>query len=314
MLCRALGALGLGIEPDVRFGGTLPSPDDPVAVFLAECVEKTTDGFGIAALLLQLASVVASADGDFSEPEAQHLRRQVEEKMGLPIHEQQRLLARMATYRAKAPSTSWLKPIIEGLKPATRIGVVDFLISMVCADGIVAPAEVKALEKIYAVFGMDAASLYTKLHSLTAQPGGAEPITVQKPGLIQLDKAKIERLIAVSAEVTKKLTVIFNAGEEAADEGERGTKEARSGEPTDMATPTLLGLDTAHAELLAVLLGRPQWTRAEFEELCSDKSLMPDGAIECINDAALARFEQLIIEGEDPLDINTQLLLEEKAA
>jgi hypothetical protein len=83
---------------------------------------------------------------------------------------------------------------------------------------------------------------------------------------------------------------------------------------TDLSTPSLLNLDTTHAELLAVLLGRSQWTRAEFEELCSDKSLMPDGAIERINEAAFARFDQALIEGEDPLEISSQLLLEEKTA
>lgn len=206
--CRALGALGLGIEPDVRFGGALPFPDDPVAAFPAESIETTSDRYGVAALLLLLASVVASADGDFSEPEAQHLRRQIKEKMDLPDHEQRRLLARMAAYRVKAPSTSGLKQTIEGMNAATRTGVIDFLITLVCADGVVAPTEVKAMERIYSLFGMDVASLYAKLHSLTADPGGVEPTTGQKSGVIQLDKAKIERLKAVSAVGldTKQLT------------------------------------------------------------------------------------------------------------
>jgi hypothetical protein len=65
---------------------------------------------------------------------------------------------------------------------------------------------------------------------------------------------------------------------------------------------------------LAVFLERSEWTRAEFEELCSDKGLMPDGAIETINEAAFTKFDQAVIEGEDTLEINTQLMLEEKAA
>jgi uncharacterized tellurite resistance protein B-like protein/predicted nucleic-acid-binding protein len=311
-LCRALGALGLGIEPDVRFGGTLPSPEDPVAVYPSEITEKTTDGFGSAALLLQLASIVASADGDFSEPEAQKLRVQIEELIGLPAAEQQRLLARLATYRVKAPSTSGLKQTIKDLSSSTRSAVVDFLLTLVYADGVIAPAEVKAMESIYALFGMDAASLYTKLHALSAYPEGAEATAVQKTGVIQLDKAKIEHLKAVSAEVTKKLTIIFDSSGDQVEEA--GANETAAYVATDLSTPSLLNLDTTHAELLAVLLGRSQWTRAEFEELCSDKSLMPDGAIERINEAAFARFDQALIEGEDPLEISSQLLLEEKTA
>jgi hypothetical protein len=41
---------------------------------------------------------------------------------------------------------------------------------------------------------------------------------------------------------------------------------------------------------------------------------MPDGAIERINDAAFAKFDQALIEGDDPLEVSTQLLTEEKAA
>jgi uncharacterized tellurite resistance protein B-like protein len=311
-LCRAVGELGIGVEPDVRFGGVLPSSDDPVAVFPSDVTEKTTDGFGVAALLLQLASVVASADGDISEREAQKLRDQVAQNKGLTLFEQQRLLARMATYRSKAPSTSWLKRTIESLDVPMRSGVVDFLLTIAYADGVVAPAEVKALERIYSLFGMDSAVLYTKLHALAAHPESTAATVLQKVGAIQLDKAKVEQLKAASTEVTNKLTVIFDSGAET--EGEVATEPEESDEPTGVSPPTLLGLDATHAELLAVLLGRPEWTRAEFEELCSDKGLMPDGAIERINDAAFARFDQAIIEGDDPLEIGSQLLLEEKTA
>jgi hypothetical protein len=168
------------------------------------------------------------------------------------------------------------------------------------------------MEKIYGLFGMDASLLYTRLHALAAHPGSPVPTAVQRTGPMELDKAKIEQLKAVSAEVTRKLTMIFDAGDEP--EVESKPKETVPAEPDAATEGTLLHLDSAHAELLEVLLGRPQWTRAEFEELCSDKGLMPDGAIERINDAAFAKFDQALIEGDDPLEVSTQLLTEEKAA
>ncbi|HTB81283.1 MAG TPA: TerB N-terminal domain-containing protein [Opitutaceae bacterium] len=312
-LCRALDAVRIGLEPDIRFGGALPAPDDPVAVYPSEVMEKPTDGFGGAALLLQLASMVASADGDFSEPEAQQLREEIQNNSRLIPAEKQRLLARMATYRVKAASLVGLKKTIEAIDVATRSGLVDFLVSMVYADGMVAPGEVKAMEKIYSLFGMETASLYTRLHALAAAPESATRTPVyNKTGAIQLDKAKVEQLKTASAEITKRLTVIFDSGE--ADETMVAPKIEASPEPTDMpAMPTLLGLDVAHAGLLTVLLGRPQWTRAEFEELCSDKGLMPDGAIEYINESAFSKFDQAIIEGEDPLEIASHLLQENAA-
>ncbi len=171
-----------------------------------------------------------------------------------------------------------------------RLGLIDFLLAIVYADGVVTPAEVKAMERIYSLFGMDTAALYTKLHSLGAVPEGGSGVVVQKTGAVQIDRAKVERLRAVSAEVTRTLTVIFESGEDTG--GEQAAPQDLHEASSDAPPQTLLGLDTAHAELLAVLMGRPEWSRAEIEELCNDKGLMTDGAIERINEAAFARFDQ----------------------
>ena len=311
-LCAALGVLGVGIEPDVRFGGTVPSPDDPVAVFPSDMTEQTTDGFGITALLLQLASFVAGTDGEFSGEEVQKLREHICTQTGLTLPEQQRLVARMATYRTKPPSASSLKRAIEGIDPRTRTAIVDHLLTILHADGVVSPAEVKALEVIYTLIGIDAATLYTKLHTLAVHDEMADPTAARKNGVIQLNTAKIEQLKAVSAAVTDKLNIIFSSDTEP-DAGPAAKQEPPE-QPAEGSPSTLLGLDVAHADLLTVLLGRPHWTRAEFEELCTDKGLMPDGAIERINETAFEKFNQPIIDGEDPLEICSQLLLDEKIA
>ena len=39
-------------------------------------------------------------------------------------------------------------------------------------------------------------------------------------------------------------------------------------------------------------------------------SLMVDGALEKINEAAFERFDEPIVEGDDPLEINQSLILE----
>ena len=310
--CGTLGGIGLGIEPDIRFGAAMPGQDDPVSLFPSDMPEKTSGAFGITALLVQLASFVAGADGEFSDEEAQKLREHIHSRPGLTLPEQQRLVARMATYREKAPSSSSLKKAMESIEPLTRTAIVDLLLTILHADGAVSPAEVKALEVIYAIMGIDAAALYAKLHALAVHDSAAEPIAARKNGAMRLNAAKIEELKAVSAAVTDKLTVIFNSG--ADQEAPREARQEQSEQPSEGSPSTLLGLDPAHADLLTVLLGRPNWTRAEFEELCADKCLMPDGAIERINEAAYEKFDQPVIDGEDPLEISSQLLLEEKTA
>jgi hypothetical protein len=162
------------------------------------------------------------------------------------------------------------------------------------------------MEKIYTLFGMEPSALYTRLHELSSGTTAAPAITGKKNGPILLNAEKVKQLRAASDAVTQRLAVIFDAENAATLAAEKKEKEDQS--PATVPEETLLSLDVPHAELLGLLTGRTQWTRAEFEELCADKGLMPDGAIERINDAAFTKFDQAIIEGEDPLEIAVQVL------
>ena len=56
------------------------------------------------------------------------------------------------------------------------------------------------------------------------------------------------------------------------------------------------------------LLARAHWTRAELEELCADRGLMTDGALERLNEAAFERHDLPLLEGDEPLELNPELL------
>ena len=68
------------------------------------------------------------------------------------------------------------------------------------------------------------------------------------------------------------------------------------------------GLDAAHAGLLSALLEHPSWTRAEYEVLAAGRRLMPDGAIEIINEWAYDRFGGPILEDGEPMEVDRGLL------
>src|SRR5262245_31759683 len=55
---------------------------------------------------------------------------------------------------------------------------------------------------------------------------------------------------------------------------------------------------------------RDQWTRVEVERLAAHFNMMPDGAIEHINEAAFDRFGHPVCEGDDPIVVETSLLKE----
>lgn len=327
-ICSALGALDLGIEPDVRFGGVVPDLSEAIALFRVDGMgtePSLGSAFPGAALLLQLASAVAAADGTFGLEEEQLLRSQIQLSPSLLTHEKQRLQARLTLFKSSRPNLNGLKKRIDSLELSSREVIGDVLVRVVQVDGVIDASEVKSLEKIFKLLGLDMTSLYSKLHGTAA--AAAEPVTVRpgdeaqatfgipkpplvatSPGGMKLDMAKVEALKADSIKVSALLGAIFTEQDEPPVEDSARVTEAIDGVPG-----LALNLDSEHLGLLQVLLRRAQWTRSELEELCADRGLMVDGAIEHINEAAFERFDRPLLEGEDPVDVNQDLMLEEVA-
>jgi uncharacterized tellurite resistance protein B-like protein len=316
-LTLRLSEIGLGLEPDFRFGGELPGIHDRVALFdLADAApdQAISPGFASAALILQMASTVATADRSFDEAEASVMLHQIHHQMGLPVAERNRLATRLELYRFAPPSSAGIKRRIESLDLPARNHVGDLLVQVALADGVIAPQEVKILESLFTLMGLGQSSLYGKLNSMRSQiasvpaslesPTGLQQTapTVPRPMGMQLDSAKIALLRADTARVSALLGSVFQEEAEVEPAFESGDESQISTEPF------LQGLDTDHAALLRVLLERPQWSRIEIEELCSDRGLMTDGAIEQINDAAFHQYDCALIEGEDMIEVNCQLL------
>jgi uncharacterized tellurite resistance protein B-like protein len=308
----------LGIEPDIRLGGGLPAAGESVALFPSSGLEESGSSsiaFGSTALTLQMAALVVSGDGTYHERETELLTDFVSRQQGLSAPERARLIARLQLYRAVPPTSAGLKKRIEGLNPGARDGISAFLIRVAFADGIIEPEEVKALEKLFGFLGLDQKSLYSKLHDLEAQARPVQPVVdgtsaaiavaggpVRSDG-IRLNASRIADLEADSAKVAALLGSVFT-------ESPPQVPEESEPEADEKQEARLLGLDAEHAGLLQVLMQRVQWTRGELEEVCADRDLMLDGAIERINEAAYACFDQPLIEGDDPVEVNSQLVLE----
>ncbi|MGE8458379.1 MAG: tellurite resistance TerB C-terminal domain-containing protein, partial [Pseudomonas alloputida] len=71
---------------------------------------------------------------------------------------------------------------------------------------------------------------------------------------------------------------------------------------------TVHGLDVEHSAFLRLLVSRTEWSRAELEDAASDMELMLDGALERINDTAFELFDMPVTEGDDPIEINPEIL------
>jgi tellurite resistance protein len=285
----------------------LPKAEDKIALFAIDPADgeiRGTPAYQAAAVTLDLASSVALADGDASATELLHLTRQIDSWSHLSVSHRKRLKAHLRLCIVQPATLAGLKKHIEPLAAETKRAVAKFLAHLAEADGTVTPNEVKLLERVYKTLQLDAKLVYSDLHS-AGTPGktaAAPQATKAAPAAgFVLDPQRIAQLQKETEEVTALLSGVF--AEETA-EVQACTPEEE--EPEVKAS--VLGLDPGYVAFLRLLTSRSSWTRQELDDAAADMELMLDGALEHINEAALDHFDAPLIEGDDPVEINQEVL------
>jgi uncharacterized tellurite resistance protein B-like protein len=317
LLAQALEKLGYGIEPDVRLGGPVYDVDGRVIVFrrFLDCPSAASEEYATATLCMRLGAVVSAADDEVSEAERALLQKHISETLRLSAGERQRLGAHLAWLLEEKPGTSGLKKHLVALTMDTRHHIGQLLITVATTDGHVDPREMKMLEKLYDLIGLDTAALYADIHAALATDD--EPIAVDAAGPapkgfaipakpvprattasgIDMDRVRLK--IAETRQVSTLLSGIF------ADE-----EVPLAVAPVAVQANTIGTLDTAHSELLRRLARRESWPRDEVERIANELSLLPDGALETINDYAYAAGDEPLWEDDDPIAINSKVAME----
>jgi len=323
-LCRFLGNHGLGIEPDCRFAGPSLAKTGRAVVFRLEEAsdgatnhrDEATADYQAAALLLRLAAAVATADGEVSQHEERHLREHVESGLELSQTERRRLDAHLRWLLLDPPGLTGLKRRLQALDADERHSLARFLVAVAAADGRFAPEEVKILRKVYPLLGLEADDVFTDLHALRS--GDDEPVTVldgepaagyaippaqgdpeAARGLV-LDPEKIRATRDATERVSSVLAEVFSE------------QEPTPAPPPPVAEsgPSLCGLDAAHSAFLLRISERPRWERSEIEYLADELGVLPEGALETINEAAIEACGDPLLEGDDIIEIDGEILQE----
>lgn len=351
LLAQMLEHLGFGVEPDVRFGGQPIAAQRPAVLFRLEgsVPQSVTSAYSAASVLAHLAAAVSGAgeaDRIRTSREASRLSDQVSAVLHLSGPERARLDAHVALLGSADVKLTGLTKRLEDLGDTGRAAVGEILVGLATDGGMVSPAKVTMLMKVYRMLKLDPASVPSRLHArmTESRPGPArEPVLVRPaaagaPGYripprddrtggslagpdVALDHAMIQQRLVDSDAVAALLGSIF-----AEPEDDRGRPSARpdrqrsmttgvpeSSPSTDDRAPdevALAGLDPAHSRLLRELVVRDVWTRAEFDALAARYHLMPDGALNMLNEAALDAAEEPLIEGDGPLRINRDAVQE----
>jgi uncharacterized tellurite resistance protein B-like protein len=315
-LATALEKLGYGVEPDVRLGGPGFELDGRVVVFrrLPDCPSSASEEYAAAILLVRLCATVSAADDEVSPAERDLITRKIEQQLDLTAGERQRLAAHLAWLFEAHPGMTGLKRRLETLSQQARRTIAKLLIEVAAADGRVDPREMKILEKLYALLELPTGDLYRDVHA--AQSGDDEPVPVAEPAATSrgfsilpkpapssagLDMSRVRMKIAETRQVSALLSEVF------VDEESEPAKPAATAPKSEATIGTL---DAAHSELLRRLATRDAWPRHEVERLAAELSLLPDGALETINDYAYAAADEPFWEDADPVAINTKVAME----
>lgn len=308
-LARVLESMGVAMEPDVLGGAASPKPEDKVILFAINPMEpivRNAPAFQAALLTLQLASGVAAVDGDFGEQEMSHLRAQVESWTHLTPGHHQRLLAHLKLLASAPVPLSSLKKRLDPLPATSKEAIASFMATVAQADGTVSPAEVKMLEKVYKVLGVDSKKVFSDVHAATSGSVPVSSVTGTASTGFKLDPARIAALQKDTERVSALLAGIFTE-----DEAPRTPVPEQVDDTLDPETAPphgLLGLDEAHTSLVRMLLSRPQWSRQELLDVAEDLELMLDGALERINEASFDAHDMPLTEGDDPVEVRTDAL------
>jgi uncharacterized tellurite resistance protein B-like protein len=321
-LARALESLHIGMEPDVLAGSRTPKAEDRIALFVTQAEDgslRASAAYNAASVTLDLASSVASADGDTSNEEVTLLAQHIDSWSHLSVAHRKRLRAHLQIQIQQPPTLASLKKKLDPLTVEAKRTIASFLAHLAQADGVVSPAEVKLLERVYKALQLDSQLLYSDLHgaasgaiitpvkpatSATPSEPDIQSAAVAKQGFV-LDHERIAELQRETAEVSALLAKVFT--------DDQVEEPEQSIEPVESATETsadVVGLDLEHSAFLRLLISRAEWSRSELEAAASDMELMLDGALEQINDMAFERFDMPVTEGDDPIEINTDILEE----
>lgn len=326
-LTTLLSKLDVGMEPDVRFGAVTPQPGSGIVLFEQRVGAPSSPSpeYATASVLVQLCAVVAGADGSAGDAERVRLAAQLETAFHLSEFERDRLNARLTWLVGTKAGLGGVKKRVETVPSSGRTAIGNLLVDIAAADGVVSPAEISALAKVFTVLGLDEGAAYSRIHALETDDIG--PVTVRTadasaqrwsipapesghPVVLHLDPDKVKERLAATEEVAALLSGIFSEDDTEPPAPADEPEDVREGD-LDAGIPVFPGLDKSHSRLLELLRGRPSWARTEAEGVAASVGLpLLAGALDRINEAIIESCGEPLLEGDDPLRVN-QYALEE---
>jgi tellurite resistance protein/peptidoglycan hydrolase-like protein with peptidoglycan-binding domain len=124
-----------------------------------------------------------------------------------------------------------------------------------------------------------------------------------------VDTARLAAIRAETAAVSLVLADVFDDAETVA-QPVIAPEAAPAAPNATEAVDAFAGLDSRHVQFLRELAVQTTWPRPEFERLAREFGLMAGAAMENLNAWAFERFDDILVEDGDPIQLNLHLLPE----
>lgn len=336
-LGQVLDRLDIAIEPDRRFGGAVPQPDDQIFLFKAPGggpVDPERQAYRAMKAQVEVAVLAAAADGDSSNDEMSRVIAGIRDGKDLSAIERARLIAFAVTIFNNPPKLSRVMKRLAERSDAEREAIADAAVAVVGGDQNVRPDEVRFLEKLHKALGLPKERVYSELHK--AVPRVDEPVSlsverreagvpiprerpVVAPSSVDAPSPLVALAPVAAPEVVAAAPVAgiqIDAARLARTQRETDAVAEllasifeEDTTPVPVETPvasaaneaSFEGLDGPHTELVELLERKGSIARAEFDQRARAMKLLADGAIERINDWSFDRFEESLLEDGDEI-------------
>ena len=316
-ISEALATVGWSMEPGVD-EATERLVDETVVFLIRGVIDGQSREMTVASAAAMLVATIAKTNENQGATLEEFWLSQLPSRLTLPAAHTERLRARLALNRNSNVTMTKVKRLLGDATLEERELCAWSATLATGAAGNVDKPQIAALEAIYDALGVGRGSLYAGLHEgvAAAVNGIDEPVEVSQgvaevihrippPPAMKPVEPDIDRLTKIRAETERVSTMLASIFTEAEAEPEEA--------PATPDSP-LAGLDNEHATLLTQLTRQSEWGRQEFEAIVASLSLMPDGALEAINEWAFDRYDDALIEDGDPITINLDLLAKDIAA
>jgi tellurite resistance protein len=323
-VASALENLGFAVEPDPRHGGPIPPREAEVMLFRRQSGEAASAApspdFVAARSQVEIAVLVATADGDLDGDEARAVISQIRAMSNLSDFQRARLIGYLG-YLVRHPPNARAIGRFKERSLSERKAIANVAVMSAAANGHLDVSEIKLLERTYRTLGLKKDDLYRELHELEAEddeppvvsradpvrgvPIPPPPSRSSSPKSVRLNRDRIAKIQAETAAVHGILDEVFN---------EAGATDNPVEPPVAIAPASkgpitvFSGLDDRHSSLLEEIVSLDCIKQEAFSELARKHGLFAAGAIETINEWSFQRFEEALLDDGEPIEIAHHLI------